>query len=310
MRVIRNIVIHCTAGYGDVASIKKFWSSVLGWKAPGYHYFVYEDGSVEQLASLSQVTNGVRGFNSHSVHIAYQGGVERGNVKRAKDTRTPQQKQAIKSTIQNVLLQLKQYQDTSSIQIKGHRDFSPDTNGNGVVDSWERIKECPSFDAIPEYKGVINKLAVLILSILLLGGASCKSSRSVQTERIVFDTTTVTVTNVERDTILIAPADSAHLFWQLPLLHPIQSRGLRNAKITAIPKDRGTLVICECDSLAIAAKLRDKYVDKHRNRVETVTVSKTVYRTPKFIKLLAMSGGLALLFLVVIILLQLIKILK
>ena len=36
-------------------------------------------------------------------------------------------------------------------KIQGHRDFSPDTNHNGVVDPWERIKECPCFDAIPEY---------------------------------------------------------------------------------------------------------------------------------------------------------------
>ena len=39
----------------------------------------------------------------------------------------------------------------------GHRDISPDLNHNGVVDPWERIKECPCFDAMTEYMD-INKI--------------------------------------------------------------------------------------------------------------------------------------------------------
>jgi len=30
--------------------------------------------------------------------------------------------------------------------VLGHRDFSTDTNGNGIIDKWEWIKSCPSFD--------------------------------------------------------------------------------------------------------------------------------------------------------------------
>jgi N-acetylmuramoyl-L-alanine amidase len=151
MRKIKWIVIHCTAGYGDVDSIKRYWKNVLGWKEVGYHFFIYRNGTVVQLADISKVTNGVKGFNSNSVHIAYQGGVELNNVNKAKDTRTPEQKQAILQTIKTIYDQLKFNQDVSDISIQGHRDFSPDKNGNGVVDPWERIKECPSFDAIPEY---------------------------------------------------------------------------------------------------------------------------------------------------------------
>jgi hypothetical protein len=36
--------------------------------------------------------------------------------------------------------------------IMGHRDTSKDTNHNGIIDPWERIKECPCFDAMVEYK--------------------------------------------------------------------------------------------------------------------------------------------------------------
>ena len=37
-------------------------------------------------------------------------------------------------------------------RVVGHRDLSPDLNGNGVIEKFERIKECPCFDAIPEFE--------------------------------------------------------------------------------------------------------------------------------------------------------------
>lgn len=151
MRTIDTIFIHCTAGFGDVGAIRRYWQS-LGWKVDGYHFFIYEDGTVIQLNPLDKVTNGVKGFNSKSVHIAYQGGVDRKNVNKAVDTRTEAQKAAILDTIYQVLAELKLSQDVSRIKIMGHRDISPDKNLNGKVDPWERIKECPSFDAIPEYE--------------------------------------------------------------------------------------------------------------------------------------------------------------
>ncbi|MEO4805671.1 N-acetylmuramoyl-L-alanine amidase, partial [Bacteroides thetaiotaomicron] len=36
-------------------------------------------------------------------------------------------------------------------KVVGHRDLSPDTNYNGIVDPWERIKECPCFEVIGEF---------------------------------------------------------------------------------------------------------------------------------------------------------------
>lgn len=151
MRKINTIFIHCTAGFGDVGAIRRHWQS-LGWKVDGYHFFIYTDGTVVKLNGLDKVTNGVKDYNSRSVHIAYQGGVDRKNVTKAVDTRTEAQKAAILDTIFKVLKELKLTQEVSQIEIKGHRDISPDKNLNGKVDSWERIKECPSFDAIPEYQ--------------------------------------------------------------------------------------------------------------------------------------------------------------
>ena len=110
-----------------------------------------------QLAPYNQVTNGVKYYNSTSIHICYIGGVDKANVNKAKDSRTEAQKEALICEIENALLYLKQFQSIADVQILGHRDISPDKNLNGKVDSWERIKECPSFDAIPEYAYLIDK---------------------------------------------------------------------------------------------------------------------------------------------------------
>lgn len=155
MRNIKYIVIHCSAGFGSVESVKRFWRETLKWKNVGYHRFIDTDGTVHKLAILNQVTNGVQGFNSNSIHISYQGGVDKNNVTIAKDTRTVAQKLAIEATIIEVLTEVMKYQVIDDIKILGHRDFSPDKNGNGVIEEWERIKQCPSFDAIPEYRNLI-----------------------------------------------------------------------------------------------------------------------------------------------------------
>lgn len=150
---IKYIVIHCSAGFGDVASVKRFWKQQLGWKNPGYHRFIDEDGTIHKLANYAEVTNGVRGFNNQCIHICYKGGVNEQNVNEALDTRTLAQKNMIKHCISDVIMWLRKHKINVSknLNVVGHRDFSPDKDGSGVIEPWERIKECPSFDAIDEY---------------------------------------------------------------------------------------------------------------------------------------------------------------
>lgn len=151
MRHIDYIPIHCSAGFGNVASIQRFWKENLGWKSPGYHRLIDLDGTIHKLLDFSQVSNGVKGYNHNSINISYIGGVRRDNVNIAEDTRTDAQKESILTCIEEGLLWTKKYQPINDIIIQGHRDFSVDKNGNGVIDPWERIKECPSFNAIDEY---------------------------------------------------------------------------------------------------------------------------------------------------------------
>lgn len=156
MRKFKHIVIHCSAGYGNRQSIEKFWKDVLKWKSPGYHFLIDLDGTVHELQSMEFPTNGVAGHNSTSIHISYIGGVQRDNVTKAMDSRTDAQQGAILDCIHKALAFIGKHQPIKGIKILGHRDFSPDKNGNDTIEPWERIKECPSFDAIIEYNWIMT----------------------------------------------------------------------------------------------------------------------------------------------------------
>lgn len=144
MRRVEYIAVHCTAGrQTQTVSDLQAEFRRKGWVYPGYHYVVSPDGKITQLLDEDKVSNGVKGFNSVSVNVAYIGGIDADG--RATDNRTDEQKKALRQ----LLGMLKRKYPDAVIQ--GHRDFSPDTNGNGVVDPWERIKECPCFDAKEEY---------------------------------------------------------------------------------------------------------------------------------------------------------------
>lgn len=147
MRTIERIFVHCTAGSQKqtIEDLKAEFKA-KGWKHSGYHYAVMPSGRIEQMLPEEEISNGVQGYNSTSINVAYIGGID-GNGK-ATDNRTSEQK---KSLVE-LLKQLRERYPKA--RIMGHRDISPDKNGNGIIDPWERIKECPCFDAITEYKDI------------------------------------------------------------------------------------------------------------------------------------------------------------
>ena len=163
MRQITRIFVHCTAGWQNTTTIESLKKEFRdkGWKNPGYHYVIFPDGNVVQLLDEAKVANGVKDYNSHSIHVAWVGGIEYGyyddkdaNVKTklvSADNRTKYQKLALFDLLTKLKLKYKE------ATIMGHRDISPDLNHNGIVDPWERIKDCPCFDAMVEYMD-INKI--------------------------------------------------------------------------------------------------------------------------------------------------------
>ena len=136
MRDIKYIAVHCTATSQktSISAIQSYWKNNLGWKMPGYHFIIKPDGEVVQLLPIEQVSNGVAGFNSVLINIAYLGGVDAKN--KPLDNRTLSQK----ASILKLLSDLKKKFPTAIIQ--GHRDFP------------KVKKACPSFDAKKEYKNV------------------------------------------------------------------------------------------------------------------------------------------------------------
>lgn len=154
---IKYIVVHCQAGHGTLESMQAFWKT-KGWKSPGYNTWVDYDGTRKKLANYESITNGVAGFNTQCLHVCYRGGVLHENVYKAADTRTQAQKNGLLLEIFDMLVWLKDNgNDLQDVMIVGHYHFSDDKNKNGVIEPWERIKECPSFDAYQEYKHLMEK---------------------------------------------------------------------------------------------------------------------------------------------------------
>jgi len=139
-RVIKWGVGHCTAGPQNQTTqeIFNYWIKHNGWKTPGYHFDINPDGTIEQYVELDQIANGVKGFNQNAIHFCYKGGIDKNG--KPIDNRTEAQK---KSQLM-IVTRLKEL--IPNIVFLGHRDFSTDLNGNGIIDSWEWIKSCPAFD--------------------------------------------------------------------------------------------------------------------------------------------------------------------
>ena len=155
MRQIKRIFVHCTASWQKNTTMKSLREEFRqkGWKNPGYHWVVFPDGKVESMLNEELIANGVKGYNNSSVHVAWVGGIEYGENRKivSADNRTDAQKVALFDLLTKLKLK---YRDA---QIMGHRDISPDLNHNGVIDPWERVKDCPCFDAMVEYID-INKI--------------------------------------------------------------------------------------------------------------------------------------------------------
>lgn len=140
---LQYLVIHCTAtreGREVTSSEIRHWHTDpvskggRGWKQVGYTDMIHLDGKVERLVKNNEdanvdpweITNGVKGYNAISRHIVYVGGVDANDVKKAKDTRTPAQKEALKRYV------LDFHKRFPKVKIIGHSEVAK--------------KACPSFD--------------------------------------------------------------------------------------------------------------------------------------------------------------------
>lgn len=148
------IVIHCSAtreGMDFKAADFDRWHKERGFGQIGYHWVIDLDGTIEKgrpenMVGAHSNTPGVSGksYNYHSIGICYVGGLDKnGNPK---DTRTLAQK---KSMIKLVNDLMKRFPNIK--EVLGHRDTSPDKNGDGKISRNEWIKQCPCFEVKAEF---------------------------------------------------------------------------------------------------------------------------------------------------------------
>ena len=125
MRVINLIVVHCSATKAD----RDFTEQDLevchrrrGMNGPGYHFYIRKNGDIKTTRPIEKI--GERG--------------------RLADTRTVWQKHSLRVLVRTLLV------DYPGCKVCGHRDLSPDLNGNGEIEPEEWVKQCPCFDVSKE----------------------------------------------------------------------------------------------------------------------------------------------------------------
>ena len=143
MRSINMIVVHCSATRADCALTTEDLETIHRRRGFRYHYYIRRDGTVVNTRALELVGAHAKGHNAHSIGICYEGGLDAKG--RAKDTRTPEQRSAMHLLVAQLLKRFK-----NNICICGHRDLSPDLNGDGLIEPEEWVKECPCFEVRKE----------------------------------------------------------------------------------------------------------------------------------------------------------------
>lgn len=133
MRSISKIIVHCSAtpeGKDFTVQQIRQWHLQRGFRDIGYHFVIYRDGTLNIGRPLTQSGAHCKGHNAHSIGICYIGGCAK-DGRTPKDTRTPQQKQALTALLKHL------HEQFPKATLHGHREFAN--------------KACPSFDVHAQY---------------------------------------------------------------------------------------------------------------------------------------------------------------
>lgn len=112
-----------------------------GWSDVGYHLVIRRDGEYELGRPFHRQGSQVRGHNKFNFGICLIGGVS-DDTGKPENNYTEEQFQTLRDVLSVVC---SEYQILTD-RIKGHRDWFGDSNGDGVIDSRDWLKECPCFD--------------------------------------------------------------------------------------------------------------------------------------------------------------------
>lgn len=151
-RPISTVVIHCSAtpnGKRVTSEEIDTWHRARGFRRKaefmarceptlrhiGYHYVIYVDGRVRAGRDEREIGAHVQGHNAQSIGICMVG----------TDRYSAAQWSALAILVERIL---RRYPD---VALKGHRDCSPDRDGDGTVEPHEWLKTCPGFDVMSWY---------------------------------------------------------------------------------------------------------------------------------------------------------------
>lgn len=175
-RTIKTIVIHCAATPNGKAftteqldamhkarNFKRDSQAARNFnpalKHLGYHFVIEIDGTIRTGRGLEETGAHVQGNNANTIGICMVG----------TDKFTKAQWLALREcliylaskilgrTIMTADSMLQSFSNAGII-IKGHRDYSPDLNGNGKIERNEWVKICPGFDVNEWIKGGLMPL--------------------------------------------------------------------------------------------------------------------------------------------------------
>lgn len=142
MKTIKHLVVHCSATPANrdigVAEIRLMHKK-LGWRDVGYHYVIRRNGVIENGRPDHEPGAHVQGHNANTIGICMVGGVKPDLS--AETNFTPEQFAALRKLIDNLKVRF------PAATVVGHRDLSPDRNGDGKITPGEWVKACPTFDA-------------------------------------------------------------------------------------------------------------------------------------------------------------------
>lgn len=113
---------------------------IKSFNVPNLYTYVYirKNGDIKSTREIERIGAHVRGYNARSIGICYEGGLDCHG--RPADTRTEWQIHSMRVLVLALL------RDYPGCRICGHRDLSPDLNGNGEIEPEEWIKACPCFE--------------------------------------------------------------------------------------------------------------------------------------------------------------------
>lgn len=123
-------------------------------KSIGYHFVIDIDGTIETGRGLEEIGAHVQGSNAKSIGISMVG-TDKFSEAQWLSLRTCLINLAgtiLNRTMMTADAALQSYKDMG-ISVKGHRDYSPDINGDGIIERTEWIKICPGFDVSAWLRG-------------------------------------------------------------------------------------------------------------------------------------------------------------